>query len=114
MQSNVIKMTGPITLKMEWVDKFLSNPDQAAALGYGVALTASTFYAVYKNDFGAEDRTTAELKAYLENMDTNKGRPLKMWKGFEYRKELREREGEKEELSDGLYVEEERPVYADD
>jgi hypothetical protein len=104
---------------MEWIKELLSNPDQATALGYGAALTAASAYAIYKNDFGAEGRTTAELEDYLDDMDSETTGPLKMWKAHEYRKELQEREKVTEELDTDLYTEnnyaeDEGLVYADD
>ncbi|MFB6116441.1 MAG: hypothetical protein ABEK10_02905 [Candidatus Nanosalina sp.] len=101
---------------MEWIEDFLSDPGQLAALGYGAAALTVSAYAAYRNDFGATDRTTRELEDYLENVDTGPASPVSAWKAFEYRKELEERNTEPEIVGkERIYSDvREAHLYSDD
>ena len=96
--------------------EFLSNPDQAAAFASGLVSLAGSAYVAYKNDFGAGDRTDAELERYLDEADTGLTSPLSSWKAWEYGNELDERREETEKLADPEYDENDSRLirYADD
>jgi hypothetical protein len=101
---------------MEWIEEFLNSPDQAAVIGGGLVALAGSAYLSYKNDFGAGDKTDAELENYLDETDLGLN-PVTAWKVYEHNKEVAEREEERDNLAQvdtDFYVEEERISYADD
>lgn len=101
---------------MEEVKEFLNNPDQAAAFASGLVTLAGSAYVAYKNDFGASNRTDAELERYLEEIETGVMNPLSTWKAWEYGNELDKRQEETEKLADPEYDENDSRLirYADD
>lgn len=101
---------------MDWIEELVKDPDQMAALGYGLTTLTLSAYAAYRNDFGAPDRTTKELEDYLEETDTGPMNPVKTWKALEYRKELEERNKEPEIVDDQRIYEDirETSAYLDD
>jgi len=90
---------------MEEVKELLSNPDQVAAFASGLVTLAGSAYLAYRNDFGASDRTDAELERYLDETETAVTNPLSSWKAWEYSSELDERREETEKLADPGYEE---------
>lgn len=77
---------------MEEVIEMLSeDPERTAGMAYGAALTTGSAYVAYRNDFGAEGRTTNELETYLEETDGINLNPVTLYKRRVYSRELEER-----------------------